>query len=464
VEHKEMVEKCKKENVRLVDLRFCDLPGAWQHFAVPINQFEERIFSGGIGFDGSSIRGFKNIEESDMILIPDAKTFGIDRFGKEPAGSLICDVCDPESKTRFEKDPRAIAQAAEKFLKESGTADAACFGPEAEFFIFDRVEFANEQNRAFYQIESGEANWPGGEGAGSGHKIRNKEGYFPMAPADQTMDIRREMVAELQQLGIEVEKEHHEVATAGQAEIDIKYDTLAAQADKIMMFKYAVKNVAHRFGKTATFMPKPLFGDNGSGMHTHISLWKNGKNLFFDKKGYAQLSQTALWFIGGLLTHGRSLMAFCAPTTNSYKRLVPGFEAPTNLAYSARNRSAAIRVPMYDNSPAAKRIEFRPPDASGNPYLAFAAMLMAGIDGIKNKTDPGQPANGDIYKNNGGIPQVPASLEESLAALETDHKYLLDSGVFGASLIERWISFKKNECDFCRLKPTPAEFELYYGV
>lgn len=459
-----MVEKCKKENVRLIDLRFCDLPGAWQHFSVPINQFEERIFSGGIGFDGSSIRGFKNIEESDMILIPDARTFAVDRFGKEPVGGLICDVCDPESKTRFEKDPRAIAQAAEKFLKESGTADAAYFGPEPEFFIFDRVEFANEQNRAFYQIESGEANWPGGEGAGSGHKIRNKEGYFPMAPADQTMDIRREMVAELQQLGIEVEKEHHEVATAGQAEIDIKYDTPAAQADKIMMFKYAVKNVAHRFGKTATFMPKPLFGDNGSGMHTHISLWKNGENLFFDEKGYAQLSQTALWFIGGLLAHGRSLMAFCAPTTNSYKRLVPGFEAPTNLAYSARNRSAAIRVPMYDNSPSAKRIEFRPPDASGNPYLAFAAMLMAGIDGIKNKTDPGEPANGDIYKNNGGIPQVPASLEESLAALETDYKYLLDSGVFGASLIERWISFKKNECDFCRLKPTPAEFELYYGV
>jgi len=459
-----MVEKCKKENVRLIDLRFCDLPGAWQHFSVPINQFEERIFSGGIGFDGSSIRGFKNIEESDMILIPDARTFAVDRFGKEPVGGLICDVCDPESKTRFEKDPRAIAQAAEKFLKESGTADAAYFGPEPEFFIFDRVEFANEQNRAFYQIESGEANWPGGEGAGSGHKIRNKEGYFPMAPADQTMDIRREMVAELQQLGIEVEKEHHEVATAGQAEIDIKYDTPAAQADKIMMFKYAVKNVAHRFGKTATFMPKPLFGDNGSGMHTHISLWKNGENLFFDEKGYAQLSQTALWFIGGLLAHGRSLMAFCAPTTNSYKRLVPGFEAPTNLAYSARNRSAAIRVPMYDNSPSAKRIEFRPPDASGNPYLAFEAMLMAGIDGIKNKTDPGEPANGDIYKNNGGIPQVPASLEESLAALETDYKYLLDSGVFGASLIERWISFKKNECDFCRLKPTPAEFELYYGV
>ena len=465
MEYREIIEKCKKENVKLVDLRFCDLPGAWQHFAVPIGQFEEKIFSEGIGFDGSSIRGFKSIEESDMILIPDAKTFIVDRFGKEPVGGLICDVYNPESKTRFEKDPRAIAQTAEKFLKESGIADTACFGPEAEFFIFDRVEFASGQNQSFFRVQSSEAGWENnGEDAGSGHKIRNKEGYFPMAPADQTMDIRREMVAEMQKLGIEVEKEHHEVATAGQAEIDIKYDTPAGQADKIMMFKYAVKNVAHRFGKTATFMPKPLFGDNGSGMHTHISLWKNGENLFFDKKGYAQLSQTALWFIGGLLAHGRSLMAFCAPTTNSYKRLVPGFEAPTNLAYSARNRSAAIRVPMYDNSPAAKRIEFRPPDASGNPYLAFAAMMMAGIDGIKNKTDPGQPANGDIYKNNGGILQVPASLEESLAALETDHEYLLAGGVFGASLIDGWISFKKNECDFCRLKPTPAEFELYYGI
>lgn len=465
MEYKEIIEKCEKENIKLVDLRFCDLPGAWQHFAVPIGQFKEKIFTDGIGFDGSSIRGFKNIEESDMILIPDAKTFAVDRFGKEPAGSLICDVYDPESKTRFEKDPRAIAQAAEKFLRESGIADTACFGPEAEFFIFDRVEFANGQNHSFFRVQSSETGWDdNGEDAGSGHKIRNKEGYFPMAPADQTMDIRREMVAEIQKLGIEVEKEHHEVAAAGQAEIDIKYDGLAAQSDKIMMFKHAVKNVAHRFGKTATFMPKPLFGDNGSGMHTHISLWENGKNLFFDKKGYAQLSQTALWFIGGLLAHGRSLMAFCAPTTNSYKRLVPGFEAPTNLAYSARNRSAAIRVPMYDNSPAAKRIEFRPPDASGNPYLAFAAMLMAGVDGIKNKTDPGEPANGDIYKNNGGIPQVPASLEESLAALETDHEYLLGGNVFGASLIDSWISFKKNECDFCRLKPTPAEFELYYGV
>ncbi len=466
MDYKEIIELCKKNGTAMIDLKFCDLPGAWQHFTIPLGEFAEKIFSEGIGFDGSSIRGFKNIEESDMILIPDAKTFVIDNFGKEPVGGLICDVYEPESKTRFKNDPRAIAQIAEKFLKESGIADTAYFGPEAEFFIFDRVKFGSDQNHSFYQIESDEANWDNnGEDSGSGYKIRNKEGYFPMSPADQTMDIRRDMVAELQQLGIEVEKEHHEVATAGQAEIDIKYDALTAQADKLMTFKYAVKNVARKFGKTATFMPKPLFGDNGSGMHTHISLWKNGAPLFFDEKGYAQLSQTAMWFIGGMLAHGKSLMAFCAPTTNSYKRLVPGFEAPTNLAYSARNRSAAIRIPMYAKTPAAKRIEFRPPDASCNPYMAFAAMLMAGIDGIAKKTDPGKPTNGNIYKNSDGIPQVPASLEESLTALETDHEYLLRGGVFTKELIKTWIDYKKTaECDFCRLRPAPAEFELYYGI
>ena len=466
MEYKNIVEKCKEENIKLIDLRFCDLPGAWQHFTVPLDQFEEKIFFEGIGFDSSSIRGFKEINESDMILIPDAKTSCVDNFGKEPVLSLICDIYEPENKEKFAGDARFIAKKAEKYLEASGIADTAYFGPEPEFFIFDRVKFSNEQNRAFYQVESGEANWIGNEqDNGAGYKIRNKEGYFPMAPADQTMDIRRAIVAKLQRLDIEVEKEHHEVATAGQAEIDIKYDTVVAQADKLMLFKYTVKNVAANFGKTATFMPKPIFGDNGSGMHTHISLWKNEKNLFFDQNGYAGLSQTALWFIGGLLAHGKSLMAFCAPTINSYKRLVPGFEAPTNLAYSARNRSAAIRVPMYNNSPASKRIEFRPPDASCNPYLAFAAMLMAGLDGVKQKIDPGQPANGNIYKNGDGIPQVPASLEESLAALEADHQYLLDGDVFGKSLIENWINFKKTaECDFCRLRPTPAEFELYYII
>ncbi|MFZ3073926.1 MAG: type I glutamate--ammonia ligase [Minisyncoccales bacterium] len=466
MEAKEIVELCKKAGAKMVDLKFCDLPGAWQHFTVPLDQFDEKVFSKGIGFDGSSIRGFKSIEESDMILIPDAKTFVVDRFGKEPVGGLICDVYDPESKTRFEKDPRAIAQAAEKFLKESGIADTAYYGPEAEFFIFDRVEFASGQNSAFHRIESCEANWnDNGEDDGSGYKIRNKEGYFPMAPSDQTADIRRAMVTELKRLGIEVEKEHHEVATAGQAEIDIKYDYLLSQADKVMLFKYAVKNVARHFGKTATFMPKPLFGDNGSGMHTHISLWKGTTNLFFDANDYAGLSQTALWFIGGLLKHGKSLMAFCAPTTNSYKRLVPGFEAPTNLAYSARNRSAAIRIPMYSGAPASKRIEFRPTDASCNPYLAFSAMLMAGLDGIANKIDPGNPANGNIYKNRDSISQVPASLEESLAALEKDSEYLFAGNVFSKDIVESWISYKKTaEHDIVRTRPTPIEFELYYDI
>ncbi len=477
MEAKEIVELCEKAGAKMIDLKFCDLPGAWQHFTVPLDQFNEKVFSEGIGFDGSSIRGFKNIEESDMVLAPDAKSFVIDMFAKEPVGSLICDVYEPpvsakesggtkDRKTRFGNDPRAIAQQAQEYLKKTGVADTAYYGPEAEFFIFDRVEFANGQNHAFHRIESGEANWSdNGEDNGSGYKIRNKEGYFPMPPTDQTADIRRDMVAELKRLGIEVEKEHHEVATAGQAEIDIKYDSLLSQADKIMMFKYAVKNVARRAGKTATFMPKPLFGDNGSGMHTHISLWKDSEALFFDANGYAGLSQTALWFIGGLLAHGRSLMAFCAPSTNSYKRLVPGFEAPTNLAYSARNRSAAIRIPMYSGAPASKRIEFRPADASCNPYLAFSAMLMAGLDGIANKVDPGKPANGNIYKNRDSISQVPASLEESLAALEKDREYLFAGNVFSKTIVESWISHKKTaEYDIVRTRPTPIEFELYYDI
>lgn len=456
----------------MIDLKFVDLPGTWQHFTVPLDQFDEKVFAEGVGFDGSSIRGFKAINESDMVLVPDQKSFVIDMFAQHPVGSLICDVYEPGLKTRFENDPRSIAQKAQKFLKDSGIADIAYFGPEAEFFIFDRVEFGTEQNCSFYRVESAEANWgDNGEDDGSGYKIRNKEGYFPVAPTDQTIDVRREIVAELIRLGIEVEKEHHEVATAGQAEIDIKYDSLLSQADKVMMFKYTVKNIARRCGKTATFMPKPLFGDNGSGMHTHISLWKGSTPLFFDASGYAGLSQAALWFIGGLLKHGKSLMALAAPTTNSYKRLVPGFEAPTNLAYSARNRSAAIRIPMYSESPASKRIEFRPADASCNPYLAFAAMLMAGLDGITNKIDPGKPVTGNIYKlaslENGtdSIPQVPASLEESLAALESDHDYLLAGNVFSDGIIKTWIDYKKTaEYDAIRTRPTAAEFSLYYDI
>ncbi len=473
---KEIISLCEKAGAKNIDLKFCDLPGAWQHFTIPLDQFDEKIFADGVGFDGSSIRGFKEIDDSDMVLVPDPKTFVIDIFGKEPSGSLICDVYEPpaftndfeskELKSRFINDSRAVAQRAEEFLKKSGIADTAYYGPEAEFFIFDRVEFGGDQNRAFYRIESLEANWgENGEDDGSGYKIRNKEGYFPMAPADQTADVRRAMVAELKRLGIEVEKEHHEVATAGQAEIDIKYDSLLSQADKIMTFKYAIKNVAREHGKTATFMPKPLFSDNGSGMHTHISLWKGSTALFADEKGYAGLSQTALWFIGGLLKHGRSLMALCAPTTNSYKRLVPGFEAPTNLAYSARNRSAAIRIPMYSNAAASKRIEFRPADASCNPYLAFAGMLCAGLDGITNKIDPGIPANGNIYKDSGSILQVPDSLQDSLKALENDHNYLLAGGVFNKETITAWIGYKISaEYDYVRTRPTPAEFDLYYNI
>lgn len=466
MDYKEIISMCQKAGAKNIDIKFCDLPGAWQHFTIPLSRFDEKAFSEGLGFDGSSIRGFKEIENSDMVLLPDPKTFVLDIFGAEPVGSLICDVYEPGLKERFINDPRAVAQRAEKYLKSEGTADTAYYGPEAEFFIFDRVEFGGEQNYSFHRIESDEANWTkNGEENGSGYKIRSKEGYFPMAPSDQTANVRRAIVAELNRLGIEVEKEHHEVATAGQSEIDIKYDSLLSQADKIMLFKYAVKNVARAHGKSATFMPKPLFGDNGSGMHTHISLWKESNPIFADSKGYAGLSQNALWFIGGLLKHGCSLMALCAPTTNSYKRLVPGFEAPTNLAYSARNRSAAIRIPMYSSSPASKRIEFRPADASCNPYLAFAAMLMAGLNGIKNKINPGEPAKGNVYKNNASIPQTPNSLQESLAALKADYDYLLAGGVFTKEMVDSWIDYKRTaEYDYIRMRPTASEFILYYDI
>jgi len=462
----QIIKSCEADDIGLIDLKFCDLPGTWQHFTIPIDQFDIKIFSEGIGFDGSSIRGFKNIEDSDMVLLPDPETFYIDRLGKDPVGSLICDVFEPGLRTRFSNDSRSVAQRAEKYLKESGIADTAYFGPEPEFFIFDRAIFGSGQNNAYYRLESSEANWVYNcEEAGSGYKIRNKEGYFPMAPADQTADVRREIVRCLKQFGIEVEKEHHEVATGGQAEIDIKYGTLTSQADKMLAFKYAAKNVANKNGKTITFMPKPIFGDNGSGMHTHISLWRDGAPLFYDKNGYAELSQTALWFIGGLLKHGRSLMGLCAPTTNSYKRLVPGYEAPVNLAYSARNRSAAIRIPAYSSAPAAKRIEFRPADASCNPYLAFSAMLMAGIDGIINKVDPGKAANGNIYKEGKNIPQVCGSLEESLKELEYDSEYLFVADVFTPELIKTWIEYKRNaEIDVIKLRPTPIELELYYDI
>ena len=473
MEYEEVIKECEKRGIKLIDLKFCDLPGTWQHFTLPISQLDKKVFEEGTGFDGSSIRGFKEIQESDMLLVPDIKTFAIDAFSKYPLASFICDVYEPGSKKMpFGNDPRFVARKAEELLVKSGIADKAYFGPEAEFFIFDKVNFGAGQNFSFHEIKSAEANWDAKEdkdlpGNGHGYKIRNKEGYFPVPPMDQLADIRREMVFEMEKFGIEVEKEHHEVSTGGQAEIDIKYGTLLENADKLMAFKYIVKNVAFRNGKTATFMPKPIWGDNGSGMHVHVSLWKSGQPLFYSDSGYANLSETAIHFIGGLLKHAPALMAFAAPTTNSYKRLVPGFEAPVNLVYSSRNRSAAIRVPAYSNSPAAKRIEFRPPDPSANPYLIFSAMLLAGLDGIKNKIIPLSPIDENIYKmdKNKEIPQVPDSLDKSLMALEKDSEFLTKEGVFSKELISAWIDYKKTaEYDFIRTRPNPAEFMLYYDV
>jgi len=469
--YEKILENAEKNKIEIIDLKFCDLPGTWQHFGIPLKQLDKSIFTEGLGFDGSSIRGFKEIEESDMILIQDINTLFIDPFGKIPSAGLICNVYE-SSKNRFGGDPRFIAEKAEKYLIESGIADKSCFGPEAEFFIFDSVKFGESQNFSCHEIKSAEANWHDCENEGNadnGNKIRNKEGYFPVAPLDRLADMRREMVLEMEKSGIEVEKEHHEVSTGGQAEIDIKYDSLLNAADKLMTFKYIVKNVAARHGKTATFMPKPIFGDNGSGMHTHVSLWKKGDPIFYEKSGYAGLSETALHFVGGLLEHAPALMAFAAPTTNSYKRLVPGYEAPVNLAYSLSNRSAAIRIPAYSDKPHAKRIEFRPPDPSANPYLVFSAMLMAGLDGIKNKINPGKPFDKNIYKLDEKdameIPKVPDSLGKSLLALEKDNKFLTAGGVFSNSLIKTWIDYKRtSEYDFVRIRPTAAEFILYYNV
>jgi len=471
--YEEIMDACRKRDIKMIDLKFCDLPGTWQHFTLPVSQFDKKIFEEGTGFDGSSIRGFKEVQESDMLLVPDIQTFAVDPFSKYPLASFICDVYEPGvKKMPFGGDPRFVAKKAEELLAKSGVADKAYFGPEAEFFIFDKVNFGAGQNFCFHEIKSMEANWDAKEdkdlpGNGHGYKIRNKEGYFPVPPMDQLADIRREMVFEMEKFGIEVEKEHHEVSTGGQAEIDIKYGTLLENADKLMAFKYIVKNVAFRNDKTATFMPKPIWGDNGSGMHVHISLWKGGQPLFYSDSGYANLSETAIHFIGGLLKHAPALMAFAAPTTNSYKRLVPGFEAPVNLVYSGRNRSAAIRVPAYSNSPSAKRIEFRPPDPSANPYLLFSAMLLAGLEGVKNKIVPLSPIDENIYKidKSREIPQVPDSLDKSLAALEKDSEFLTKDGVFSKELISSWIDYKKTaEYDLIRTRPNPAEFMLYYDV
>ncbi len=467
---KEVMAFAKEHNAQSVDFKFMDFIGTWQHFTIPMSVFEEDVFEEGLGFDGSSIRGWKSIHESDMILLPDPSTAVIDPFMETPTLSLICNVFDPITRQPYERDPRNIATKAEEYLKSTGIADVAYFGPEAEFFVFDDVRYDLGSNHSFYFVDSIEGIWNSGreEVPNLGYKVRHKEGYFPVPPTDSQQELREEMVRKMEVVGIQVERQHHEVATAGQAEIDFKFDSLLRCADKLMWFKYIVKNVALRFGKTATFMPKPLYGDNGSGMHIHISLWKKGKPLFAGDE-YGGLSKLALYFIGGILKHARALCAITNPTTNSYRRLVPGFEAPVNLAYSSRNRSAAIRIPMYSPSPKAKRIEFRTPDPSCNGYLAFAALLMAGLDGIENKIDPGQPLDKDIYslspeelKN---VPSAPGSLKEALKALEEDHDFLLKGGVFTEDVVEAWISYKiEKEFNPVNLRPTPMEFFLYYDI
>jgi glutamine synthetase len=467
---KEVLAFAKENGAKMLDMRFIDLPGVWQHFSVPINQLEEGNFEDGYGFDGSSIRGWQPINASDMLIIPDPATARMDPFCAEPTLSMICDIADPLTREPYSRDPRNIAKKAEAYLKSTGIGDTAFMGPEAEFFIFDDIRYDSRSNGAFYEIDSIEGTWNTGrdEGSNLGYKPRPKEGYFPVPPMDKFQDLRTEMVLVLEKLGIEVEAQHHEVATAGQAEIDMKFRSLVQMADQLMWFKYVLKNVAYRNNHTVTFMPKPLYGDNGSGMHTHCSIWKGGKPLFAGDK-YAGLSQMGLHAIGGILKHCKALCAITNPTTNSYKRLVPGYEAPVNLAYSSRNRSAAIRIPMYSTSPKAKRIEFRTPDPSCNGYLAFSAILMAVIDGIQNKLEPGDPLDKNIYdlppEELAKVPSAPGSLDEALACLKADHEFLLKGDVFTPDVLETWIEYKKaNEIDAVRLRPHPHEFFLYYDI
>lgn len=463
-------ELIKSKNIQFCDMKFTDLFGLWQHTTIPISYVDQDFWDNGHGFDGSSIRGFQAIQESDMLLIPDTDTAILDPFCEIPTLSVVCDIVDPLSRKPYSRDPRYIAKKAEKFLKDSGLGDISYWGPEMEFFLFSHAAFDQNMNSGFYFLDSPEALWNAGakdDKHNLANKIKNKEGYFPVAPHDTLMDIRSEMVAKMIEAGIDVETHHHEVATAGQNEIDMKYNTLVSMADQSLLYKYIVKNVAKAHNLVATFMPKPLFGDNGSGMHTHQSIWKNGENTFFDKDGYAMLSQTAKYYIGGILKHAESLMAFCAPTTNSYKRLVPGFEAPVNLTYSARNRSAAIRIPMYSANPKSKRIEFRSPDATANPYIAFAAMLMAGLDGIMNRIDPGEPFEENTYESQKAktLRTVPRSLEASLNALENDNMYLLKGEVFTPDVIDAFINFKRDkEIDPLRLRPHPHEFSMYFDA
>ncbi|WP_336922322.1 type I glutamate--ammonia ligase [Aquipuribacter sp. SD81] len=468
----EVLKYIAEEGVEFVDVRFCDLPGIMQHFTLPAAAFDASAFEDGQMFDGSSIRGFQAIHESDMKLIPDPATAYVDPYRAAKTLVITHSIVDPFTGEPYSRDPRQVATRAEAYLKGTGIADTAFFGPEAEFYVFDDVRFETKQNTGYYEIDSEEAQWNTGrseEGGNRGYKTRYKSGYFPVSPTDHQADLRDDMVRTLGQVGLEVERAHHEVGAAGQAEINYRFNTLLHAADDVMKFKYVIKNTAWKHGKTATFMPKPVFGDNGSGMHCHQSLWKDGEPLFFDEAGYGGLSDTARWYIGGILAHAPALLAFTNPTVNSYHRLVPGFEAPVNLVYSARNRSAAIRVPITGSSPKAKRIEFRAPDPSSNPYLAFAAMLMAGIDGIKNRIEPPAPVDKDLYElppeEHADIAQVPTTLPEVLKALQEDHEFLTEGDVFTPDLIETWVDWKtQNEVLPIQSRPHPHEFELYYDI
>jgi len=480
---REVVEKIRANDLKIVDFKFVDLPGLWQHFSIPAGELEEDLFVEGLGFDGSSIRGFQKIHESDMLLVPDPHTAIIDPVCKVPTLSMVCNVFDPVTVEPYTRDPRYIAQKAEAYLPATGIADISYWGPEAEFFIFNDIRFDQTSHSGYYFIDSEEGIWNtgasgnyvgNGNGSGNGkanlgYRPRYKEGYFPVPPTDRLQDLRSEIVLKLIEAGIDVEVHHHEVGTAGQTEIDMRFGPLTKMADQVMLYKYIIKNTCVQKGYTATFMPKPLFQDNGSGMHTHQSLWKDGTNLFFDEAGYGLISEMARWYIGGLLAHAPALLAFAAPTTNSYRRLVPGYEAPINLVYSQRNRSACVRIPVYSTSPKSKRIEFRPPDPSCNPYLTFAALLMAGLDGVRRRIEPPAPVDDDLYElspaEKAHIKSTPGSLGEVLDALEQDHDFLLEGNVFTPDVIETWISYKRErELEQVALRPHPYEFFLYYDI
>jgi glutamine synthetase len=474
----EIVKYCDDNGIKIVDFKFNDLPGLWQHFSIPVTELGDSLWKEGIGFDGSSIRGFQAINESDMLLMPDASTAIKDPGCEVPTISIICDIWDPVTRKPYTRDPRYIARKAEAYLKSTGIADTGYFGPEMEFFIFDNVQFDTNEHSSFYTVDSVEGAWntgreenvdTDGNSHNLGYKPRYKEGYFPVSPIDSLQDMRSRIILQMIETGIPIEVHHHEVATAGQCEIDMRYNTMVKMGDQMQWYKYIVKNMCRKEGMTATFMPKPLFKDNGSGMHVHQSLFKDGKNLFFDASGYAMLSQMAKYYIGGLLKHADALMAICAPTTNSYKRLVPGYEAPVNLVYSARNRSASVRIPMYSDNPKAKRIEFRCPDSTANGYLCLAALLMAGLDGIQNKIDPGEPHDMNLYelpkKEAAKIRTVPGSLEQALDALEKDHDFLLAGDVFTKDVIDVWIDYKRTqEVDAIRMRPHPYEFHMYFDI